>query len=189
MSYLFRKQGDHVFDWRSHRTLDSLFRRLIHPPDRLLGAFVGPGMTVLDSGCGTGLFTLAMARMVGPQGRVIALDIQPESLAMVEDKAERAGLIPVIETRKCERDDIGDIPACDFALAFYMVHEVPDLDAYFARISQCLEPDGVLFLVEPWFHVRRAHFNREIDAASRAGFTPEPGPAVRGSHSAVLRKG
>lgn len=189
MNYFFRKQGDHVFDWRSHRSLDNFVRRLIHPPDKLLGAFVRPGMTVIDSGCGTGLYTLAMARMVGPQGRVIGLDVQGEPLAMVEEKAERAGLTPVVETWKCERDDVGALPASDFVLAFYMVHEVPDLDAYFVRIDQCLRPGGVLFLIEPWFHVRRAHFSRELDAAARAGFTEEPGPAVRGSHSAILRKG
>jgi ubiquinone/menaquinone biosynthesis C-methylase UbiE len=189
MKYFFRKQGDHVFDWRGHRSLDSPLRRLIHPPDKLLGGYVVPGMTVVDAGCDTGLFTLAMARMVGPNGRVIAVDVQPEPLAMVEEKAERAGLISRVETWKCERDDVGGLPPCDFVLAFYMAHEVPDLDAYFGRMHQCLRQSGALFLIEPWFHVRRSHFNRELDAAARAGFTEEPGPAVMGSHSAILRKG
>ena len=189
MNFFFREQGDHVFSWDRHWTIDNFIRRLIHPPDRLLGEFVKPGMTVLDSGCGTGLFTLAMARMVGPHGRVIALDVQPEALAVVEKKVERAGLIPVVETWRCEHDDIGTVPVCDFVLAFYMVHETPDPDAYFAKIDQCLRPGGGLFLIEPWFHVRRAHFVRELDAAARAGFTKEPGPPVRGSHSAILRKG
>ena len=189
MNYLFREQGDHVFAWNRHWTIDNFVRRLVHPPEKLLGAFVTPGMTVLDSGCGTGLYTLAMARMVGAQGRVIGLDVQAEALAMVEEKAERAGLTPVVETWKCEQDDVGDLPVCDFALAFYMAHEVPDLDAYFARVHQCLRPGAALFLIEPWFHVRRAHFEKELDAAARAGFTREPGPSVMGSHSAILRKG
>ena len=52
-------------------------RKLLENPDRLLGPFVRPGMTVLEPGCAMGFFTLPLARMVGATGRVIAVDIQP----------------------------------------------------------------------------------------------------------------
>ncbi len=189
MKYLDSNQGDHVFDWNKHQTLDSPFRRWFHPPEKLLGGFITPGMTVVDTGCGTGFYSLPMARMVGPTGRVIAVDVQPEALVMVEKKAEQAGLHPIIETWKCEADDLGALPACDFAIAFFMAHEVPDIDAYFSRMSQCLRPGSALFLVEPWFHVKRANFEKELVAAVRAGFSMEKAPTVRCSHSAILRKG
>lgn len=189
MSYLFRNQGDHVFDMRNHWIIDNPVRRWIHPPDKLLGGFVRPGMTVIDSGCGTGLFTLAMARMVGPSGRVVAVDIQPEALAMVAKKAEQACLHSIVETWKCEADDIGALPACDFALAFNMVHETPDIDHYFSRMSQCLRSGSALLLIEPLFHVRQGHFDRELAAAAKAGLSLEQRPAVRMSHAAILRKG
>lgn len=189
MRYLFRNQGDHVFDWRKQWIIDNPVRRWMHPPDALLGGFVRPGMTVVDSGCGTGLFTLAMARMVGPTGRVVAVDVQPEALALVEKKAEQARLHSIAETWKCEPDDIGALPACDFALAFYMVHETPDIDHFFSRMSQCLRSGSALLLIEPMFHVRQEHFNRELAAAARAGLSLGERPAVRMSHAAVLRKG
>ena len=184
----FYEQGGHVFDWRQHWTLDNPIRRLIHPPGKLLGEFVRPGMTVVDAGCGTGPFSLAMARMVGPKGCVLAVDLQPEPLAALAAKAARAGLQAIVRTRQCSADDIGELPACDFALAFYMAHEVPDIDVFFGRMGQCLRPGAPLFLIEPLFHVSRASFEKEVAAARRAGFAATP-RRVLGSHAAILRNG
>ena len=49
-------------------------RRLIHNPDQILASYVTGGMTVLDIGPGMGFFTLPLARMVGPGGKVIGVD-------------------------------------------------------------------------------------------------------------------
>ncbi|MEF2232260.1 MAG: methyltransferase domain-containing protein [Pseudodesulfovibrio sp.] len=188
MEKRFNEQGGHVFNWRKQWTLDNPVRRWLHPPAKLLGGFVRPGMTVVDAGCGTGLFSLAMAEMVGPEGRVFAVDLQPEALARVAAKAERAGLHPIIEPRQCGADDIGELPACDFALAFYMAHEVPDIDVFFNRMHQCLRPGSTLLLIEPRFHIRRAFFAGELTAAQKAGFSVTPAPSILGSHAAALRK-
>jgi SAM-dependent methyltransferase len=51
-----------------------------------------PGMKVLDAGCGPGRVTLPLTETVGPQGEVIALDVQDEMLARTRAKAEAAGL-------------------------------------------------------------------------------------------------
>ena len=59
--------------------MDNPIRRIIHSPDKILGGYIEPGQTVLDLGCGSGTFTIAMARMVGEAGRVIAVDLQDES--------------------------------------------------------------------------------------------------------------
>lgn len=179
----------HVFDWRRHWTLDNPVRQLAHPPKKLLGGFVRPGMTVVDAGCGTGLFSLAMARMVGPEGRVVAVDLRPEPLAVLRARAERDGLRPVVETRQCAADDLGDLPACDFALAFYMAHEVPDIGRFFNRLHQSLRPGSAVLLIEPRFHVTRTFFEGELEAAAHAGFSAEQAPPVLGSHAAVLRRG
>lgn len=146
-------------------------------------------MTVADTGCGTGFFSLALARMVGPDGRVFAVDVQAGALAKLEEKAEKLGLGSVIETWKCKADDIGRLPTVDFALSFYMAHETPDIDAYFARMVECIRPGGKMLLVEPRFHVSRSHFKEELAAAARAGFTPAGTPAVLGSLAALLARG
>lgn len=56
--------------------LASPIRRLLHNPRKILAPYVRDGMTVLEPGPGMGFFTLELARMVGPTGRVVALDMQ-----------------------------------------------------------------------------------------------------------------
>ena len=188
MIHSYKEQGDHVLSWRKQWTLDNPVRALIHPPRKIFKGLVEPGMVVADTGCGTGFFSLALARMVGPAGRVIAVDLQEEALARLEEKAEKCGLAGVIETRRCEADDIGRLPEVDFALSAYMVHETPDIDAYFRRMAECVKPGGKLLLTEPRFHVSPAHFKRELSAAGRTGFVQTDVPRIFGSHAAILQR-
>jgi len=188
MPHAYKQQGDHVMPWRKQWTLNNPIRAWIHPPRKIFRGLVEPGMTVADTGCGTGFFSLALARMVGPYGRVIAVDLQAEALALLEEKAEKLGLAKVIETWKCEADDIGRLPGVDFGLSAYMVHETPDIDAYFTRMAECVKPGGKLLLAEPRFHVSRSHFGDELSAAGRAGFVRAGDPAIRFSHAAVLER-
>jgi ubiquinone/menaquinone biosynthesis C-methylase UbiE len=57
-------------------SLDSKIRRWLQNPQKILVPYVREEMTVLDIGCGPGLFSVEMARMVGKSGRVIAVDLQ-----------------------------------------------------------------------------------------------------------------
>ncbi len=61
-------------------------------PEALLTPYVREGMTVLEPGPGMGFFTLPLARMVGPAGRVVAVDIQARMLDALERRARKAGL-------------------------------------------------------------------------------------------------
>ena len=58
----------------------------------------------------------------------------------------------------------------DFALAFWMAHEVDDLDRLFAEILAALKPGGLLLLVEPLAHVPQRRFEEIVAAAVSAGF-------------------
>ena len=49
-------------------------------------------MTVLEPGPGMGFFTLELARIVGPEGRVVAVDVQPKMVEGLQKRARRAGL-------------------------------------------------------------------------------------------------
>jgi ubiquinone/menaquinone biosynthesis C-methylase UbiE len=73
--------------------LDNPLRSLLIRPNRLLRSHVRPGMTVLDVGCGPGFFTGVMAGLVGPEGTVIAADLQPEMLDLTKEKMIRRGLL------------------------------------------------------------------------------------------------
>ncbi len=78
--------------------LDNPLRRKYRDPDETIGLYgVQPGMTVLDAGCGIGLFTTAMARMVGAQGAVHAVDVQYPCLVAAGQRLEQAGLAERVE--------------------------------------------------------------------------------------------
>ena len=70
-------------------------------PAKLLSALqIREGQTVADVGCGNGFYTLKLAELVGPRGRVLAVDIQPEMLELLAQRAARAG-IPPPQSRFC----------------------------------------------------------------------------------------
>jgi ubiquinone/menaquinone biosynthesis C-methylase UbiE len=159
--------------WLGYLLLNPL-RKLLENPETLLGPFVRPGMTVLEPGCALGYFTLPLARMVGPLGRVIAVDIQPRMLAVLARRAHKAGLSEPIETRVASPSGlgVGDLKHCvDFAAALHVVHEMPDPGGFFDEIHQALKPGGRLLVVEPKGHVSKEAFNQTVELAEHAGFT------------------
>jgi 2-polyprenyl-3-methyl-5-hydroxy-6-metoxy-1,4-benzoquinol methylase len=86
-------------------------RRLLHDPRRILAGLIAPGATAIDFGCGPGFFTLPMADMVGPDGLVVAVDLQGAILDRVRLRAERAGLASRIRLQRCRTDTVGELPA------------------------------------------------------------------------------
>jgi ubiquinone/menaquinone biosynthesis C-methylase UbiE len=166
-------------------------RRLIEDPYKLLGKFVQKGMIVLEPGCGMGYFTLPLARMVGPQGRVFAVEIQAHMLSRLRRRAERSGLLDRIETRQCSDSSLGieDLDGCvDFAAALHLVHEVPNQAVFFDEVRNALRPMGRLFMVEPKRHVKQAAFEKSLAAARNAGFEMDTCARPVGSRSALLIK-
>src|SRR5512147_211086 len=118
---------DHVCPWWLAFTFDNPLRRFLHDPENILAGLVKPGMTVADIGCGMGYFSIAMARMVGPKGRVLSVDIQQEMLDRLLKRARKQGAPDVIEARLIPKDDVGIREPLDFALAFWMAHETGDI--------------------------------------------------------------
>ena len=139
--------------WSVPFTINTPLRRLLHDPQKIVGPYVRPGMTVMDVGCGVGWFSIPMARMVGDHGKVIAVDLQQQMLDMLRRRAEKAGVAARIELHKCEQDRLGIDAEADFALAFAMLHEVPDQRRLLGEIHDCLKPGGKLLLAEPPIHV------------------------------------
>jgi ubiquinone/menaquinone biosynthesis C-methylase UbiE len=171
--------------------LASPIRRLQLSPARLLSPHVAPGMTVLDIGCAMGFLTLPAARLVGPEGRVIAVDLQPRMLETLRRRARRSGLSERIEARACDAVSLGidDLEgSVDVALAIAVIHEVPDAGTAFAELCQALRPGGRLLFVEPAGHVSRAELEESVDAARSTGLEVVSPLEVRRSHAMVLRR-
>ena len=175
-----------VCPWWLAYTFDNPLRRLVHNPEKILAPYVKTGMTVLDTGCRMGFFSIAMARLVGPEGRVIAVDIQPQILEVLKKRAEKAGVSEWIITVCCEQNKLSVSKKADFALAFYMVHEVPDKERFFRQVASCLKPGARFLLVEPRAHVSRSAFKRTVEIARAAGLVSTGSARVRFSHAQLF---
>lgn len=178
----------HVCPWWFVRSFDNPVRRWFHDPDRIFGSFVQPGMRVVDVGCGAGFHTEGLAQLVGPEGRVVAVDLQPRMLAMAERRLTRRGLADRVELVQARIDDLGlrEQPPFAFAVAFWMVHEVEDPDRLFAQLRDALEVGASLLFCEPKLHVTGRAFERSVHAARSAGFREGRRPTVALSRAALL---
>lgn len=167
-------------------SLDNRFRAFFQNPRRILLPYFREGMSVLDAGCGPGFFSVEMARLVGSYGRVYACDLQEGMLSRVRDKVEGTALASRIVLHKCSSVSIGLTERVDFALAFYMLHELPDQRAFFLEVLSLLRPGGRLLVVEPPFHVSKASFSASIGLALDAGFSSLECPGVAFSRTALF---
>lgn len=174
--------------WWFIGAFDNPLRKLAHQPERILAGLVLPGQTVLDLGPGMGFFTIPLARMVGPTGAVVAADLQPEMLAGVRRRAEQAGVYERIRLHVAQPEQIGVTGPFDFALAFWMLHEVRKPAGFLAEVYRVLKPGGRLLVAEPVMHVPARQFNREVELAVQQGFRAGAGPSVRFSRSMLLIK-
>jgi len=181
-----------VCPWWLGPLLANPLRKWVQDPRAILAPLVSEGMTVLEPGPGMGFFTLEIARLVGPRGRVVAVDVQPRMLEGLRRRAERAGLLDRIDLRLAPGASLGvaDLAGrVDFALAFAMVHELPDPAAFFAEGALALAAKGRMLLAEPRGHVSAGAFAATLDAASKAGLGVRTGPKIWRSRTALLVRG
>jgi len=179
--------ADKVCPWWLAPTFDNPLRRLVHNPDTILAGLVYQGQTAFDFGCGMGYFTIPLAKMVGEQGKVIAIDLQEKMLAGVKRRAERAGVINRVQLHQARPDQIGIDASGDFALAFWMVHEVPDQLDFLRQVYNLLKPEAGFLIVEPVIHVTSAAFNKTVGIAKTIGFKPVSSPKIRISQAIYFR--
>ena len=178
--------NERVCPWWLSYTFDNPLRRLIQKPEKILGGLVQQGQTVLDIGCGMGFFSLGMARMVGEKGRVISVDLQKKMLETLARRAERAGLSSRIHVHQCQTGRIGISEQVDFALSFWMVHEVPDKKAFLTEVLSLLKPGAHYLLVEPKMHVTASAFQRTVEIACATGMKPCSEPTISLSRSVLF---
>jgi ubiquinone/menaquinone biosynthesis C-methylase UbiE len=136
-----------------------------------------PGARVLDVGAGTGYLTLTLARRVGRDGLVVALDSSPELLAVLADKAENAALSPPIRTLRGSALAI-DFPDNEFdaVCSSYLLHELCEgAPRALAEMHRVLRPGGYLVLAD-YRRIEDIPRRREIEAwyaAQKDGAGPD----------------
>jgi ubiquinone/menaquinone biosynthesis C-methylase UbiE len=168
--------------------LDNSFRRLIHNPDSIFKDLIKPGFSIIDLGCGPGTFTIDLAEYAGPEGSVLAVDLQKEMLDTLKNKAANYGMADRIICHQCSKNSLNLIEQADFILAFYMVHEVPDQKRFYTEVTENLKPDGTFLIVEPKFHLSKKGFLESLKTAENCGLEIIEKRKIRFSRSCLMGK-
>ena len=126
----------------------SACRDLFHPPLNTL-AVVGikPGDTVLGFGCGRGGFTVAAAELVGPEGKVYALDVHPLAVKLVRTEIRRRGLAHVETVQADGPTGLAD-ESVDVVLLYDVFHDLASPEAVLAELARVMKPEAVLSVTD-----------------------------------------
>jgi len=165
--------------WIGYLLASPLRRWLGQDPVKILSPYVREGMTVLEPGPGMGFFTIPLARLVGPSGQVIAVDLQPKMIESLKRRAAKAKLLDRIDARvtSAETMGIGDFEEkVDFTLAFAMVHELPDAGHFFTEVERATKHNARVLLAEPRGHVPRCGVR--LRTGGRCGYRTQRGRAA-----------
>jgi ubiquinone/menaquinone biosynthesis C-methylase UbiE len=131
---------------------------------------IQPGECVLELGPGPGLFTVEAARRIGPDGRLVAVDIQPAMIAQVEQRVKQAGITNV-ETHVASAYEL-PLPDASVERAFLVtvLTEIPDPNRALREIRRVLKPGGLLSLTEEFLDPDYPFVFETIRRAEAAGF-------------------
>ena len=166
-------------------------RKLFQHPQKILAPYIKEDMKVVDIGCAMGFFSLPLARLVGPDGKVVCVDVQEGMIKSLEKRARKADLFDRIETRICKNDSLGlsDLrEEIDFVLASAVVHEISDVSDFFKEIYYIVRPSGKVLVLEPKGHVSQEDFEETISIARENGFETDTSPEVKSSRAVLLKK-
>jgi ubiquinone/menaquinone biosynthesis C-methylase UbiE len=183
--------ANHVCPFWVGYLLASPIRAYFQNPKTILKPYIEKGMTVLDIGCAMGFFTIPMAHMVKYNGRVICLDVQDNMLTALKKRALKDDVFERIDPRLTTNDDLGisDLKnQVNFALAFAVVHEVPDIKSFFSQLYPVLKPEASFLVAEPKGHVSENDFETTISIAENTGFIELGRPSIFRSRTILLQK-
>jgi ubiquinone/menaquinone biosynthesis C-methylase UbiE len=138
-----------VMGWQAAEWLEREERGREERTDLLLKALdLKPGLVVADIGAGTGYLSRRLAPRVAPGGRVLAVDVQPEMVALLQARARREGLAN-IEASLGAADDVKLAPdSVDLAIMVDVYHELAFPYEVLASIVRALKPGGRVVFVE-----------------------------------------
>jgi ubiquinone/menaquinone biosynthesis C-methylase UbiE len=167
--------------------LSSRIRRWLYPPAQIIErSSIKPGMTVVDLGCGSGAYTPYVARAVGREGKVYAVDIQSAMLRQLERNLSRPefGDIKNIEIKQAVADELPfEDESIDLVYMVAVLPEIPDKANSLREIHRVLRLGGTLVVTEiiqdpdyPWKSTtiktcRRNGFSLEYSAGHFWNYT------------------
>ncbi len=143
-----------------------VFYYFFRPVSKYLKKFgIKKGDTVVDYGCGPGAFIREVSGMVGPDGRIYAVDIHEMAIESVENIIRKYGLGNV--TTVLVKDKHASIPdkAADLIYALDMFHMVSDTESFLAELCRIAKPGGVLIIEDG--HQPRDDSRKKIEASGK----------------------
>jgi ubiquinone/menaquinone biosynthesis C-methylase UbiE len=179
----------HLHPLKNAGALDSRFRRLLQNPKRILKKYIQQGMTVLDLGCGTGFFTLEIAKLLGGKGKVIAIDVQKGMLEILKQKLKDSELKQQIQIFNNQAQNLGFTEKVDFIFAFYSFHEMKYIDHIIQALKEVTKPETKILISEQKVHVSKVMFEAIVNKMKNNGFVVYERPKIFFSRSVVLKIG
>jgi SAM-dependent methyltransferase len=163
------------------KTWDDPARDTWQRPAELVAALgMLAGMAVADIGTGTGYLLPHLSRAAGAAGQVYAVDISPEMLTWVGERAKREGLANISTVKATGDSTRLETASIDRAIMINVWHHVENPDAYAKDLNRSLRPGGVVFIVEAHPDAEQEngpprHFRLQPEAVmaqfERAGFS------------------
>ncbi|MCD6574605.1 class I SAM-dependent methyltransferase [Candidatus Aerophobetes bacterium] len=118
-------------------------------PDQIIEAIaLKPGQIIADIGAGGGYFSLRFAKIVGREGKVYAVDVNPDFLEFIKNSAKEKKLNNVIT--KLTTENRLDLPekSLDFIFMRNITHHISNRVKYFENLKKFLKPDGRVIIIE-----------------------------------------
>jgi ubiquinone/menaquinone biosynthesis C-methylase UbiE len=119
-----------------------------NPTKAIRALDIKPGMTVCDLGAGSGYYTVRMSRLVGPTGKVYAVDIQAKMLELLTRRLKSDGITNVIPVLSSDDDPKLPPKSQDLILLVDVYHEIGRPQIMLRRLREALKDDGRLVLLE-----------------------------------------
>jgi SAM-dependent methyltransferase len=119
------------------------------------------GMTGLDVGCGGGDVSLDLARIVGPSGRIVGIDVDAIKIDIAQREAAGSG-VSNVEFRASRLDDIDTPSRFDFVFGRFVMSHLKNPHLALAKISTLIRPGGVIVLADTSFC---GHFSYPVNRA------------------------
>ncbi|MCW5696209.1 MAG: methyltransferase domain-containing protein [Bauldia sp.] len=161
--------------------------------DVLRRAGIGPGMKVLDVGCGVGDVSMIAAALVGPGGSVVGIDQAAEGLGLATRRAEAAGF-DWLGFRQADVHAIDGSESFDAVVGRFILMHLPDRAAGLRGITRAVRPGGVVAFIEmditsatsqPPFPLLTRCMDWIIDLYAEVGVEAEMGSKLYGTFRAA----
>ena len=139
----------HKFPIEKKAVLDTPQRRRLFGQAKAIRSLgITAGMVIADIGCGTGFFTVPLARLAGEKGKVFAVDISAEMLGDVRQRAREKNLRNVKAV--LSRENKIPLPArtIDYCLLSSVVHEMENTALFFKELKRLLKDKGRIGIIE-----------------------------------------